>query len=85
MLLSITQVFLNIRVKLPYYDRQLLKQDFSPCLGFPILEAITEEEYLQLSKHLKPLVFNSISGEEVEVDKFCNNDVCEITPKQKGV
>ena len=29
-------------------------------------------------KKLKYLSFVGVEGEEAEIDKFCNNDVCEI-------
>jgi len=41
-------------------------------------EAITEKEYNKQVKKLGHLSFVGIEGEEAEVDKFCNNDVCEI-------
>jgi adenosylcobalamin-dependent ribonucleoside-triphosphate reductase len=41
-------------------------------------EAITEQEYEKQVKKLGHLSFVGVEGEEAEVDKFCNNDVCEI-------
>jgi len=41
-------------------------------------EAITEEEYKKEVSKLGRLSFVGVEGEEAEVDKFCNNDVCEI-------
>ena len=41
-------------------------------------EAITNQEYRSKVKNLKYLSFVGVKGEEAEVDKFCNNDVCEI-------
>ena len=41
-------------------------------------EAITEDEYNKQVKKLKYLSFVGVEGEEAEIDKFCNNDVCEI-------
>jgi adenosylcobalamin-dependent ribonucleoside-triphosphate reductase len=41
-------------------------------------EAITEEDYEKQVKKLKYLSFVGVEGEEAEIDKFCNNDVCEI-------
>ena len=41
-------------------------------------EAITEKEYNKQVKKLRHLSFVGVEGEEAEVDKFCNNDICEI-------
>ena len=41
-------------------------------------EAIDEKEYNKQVKKLKYLSFVGVEGEEAEIDKFCNNDVCEI-------
>jgi len=41
-------------------------------------EAIDENEYNKQVKKLKYLSFVGVEGEEADVDKFCNNDVCEI-------
>jgi adenosylcobalamin-dependent ribonucleoside-triphosphate reductase len=41
-------------------------------------EAITEKEYEKQVKKLGYLSFVGVEGEQAEVDKFCNNDVCEI-------
>ena len=41
-------------------------------------EAISAETYATMSKKLKKLDFSTISGEEAETDKFCNNDSCEL-------
>jgi len=41
-------------------------------------EAITEKEYNKQVKKLGHLSFVGVEGEEAEVDKFCNNDICEI-------
>ena len=41
-------------------------------------EAITEDEYNKQVKKLKYLSFVGVEGEEAEIDKFCNNDVCDI-------
>ena len=43
-------------------------------------EGITEEEYNSQVSKLGHLSFVGVEGEEAEVDKFCNNDVCEIIP-----
>jgi len=41
-------------------------------------EAIEEKEYNKQVKKLGKLSFGVIKNEEAEVDKFCNNDSCEI-------
>jgi len=41
-------------------------------------EAINEKEYNKQIKKLGFLSFVGIEGEQAEVDKFCNNDVCDI-------
>ena len=41
-------------------------------------EAITEKEYNKQVKKLGHLSFVGVEGEEAEVDKFCNNESCEI-------
>ena len=43
-------------------------------------ETIDEKTYNKNLKKLGKLSFVGVEGEEVEVDKFCNNDVCEIIP-----
>jgi adenosylcobalamin-dependent ribonucleoside-triphosphate reductase len=41
-------------------------------------EGITEKEYSKQVKKLGYLSFVGVEGEQAEVDKFCNNDVCDI-------
>jgi len=41
-------------------------------------EAIDEKTYNKQVKKLGRLSFVGVEGEEAEIDKFCNNDVCEI-------
>ena len=41
-------------------------------------EAIVEKTYTDMVSNLKVLNFRKVKGEEAEVDKFCNNDICEI-------
>ena len=43
-------------------------------------EAIDKKEYNKQVKKLGKLSFGVIKNEEAEIDKFCNNDVCEIIP-----
>ena len=41
-------------------------------------ESINEQEYNKQVKKLSKLSFGVIKNEEAEIDKFCNNDSCEI-------
>ena len=43
-------------------------------------EAIDEKNYKKQVKKLGKLTFGVIKNEEAEIDKFCNNDNCEIPP-----
>ena len=43
-------------------------------------ESIDEKEYNKQVKKLKNLTFGVIKNEEAEIDKFCNNDSCEVPP-----
>ena len=43
-------------------------------------EAIDEDTYNREVEKLGRLSFVGVEGEEADVDKFCNNDVCEIVP-----
>ena len=43
-------------------------------------EAIDEKTYEKEVKKLGKLSFGVIKNEEADIDKFCNNDSCEITP-----
>ena len=43
-------------------------------------EAIDEDTYNKEVEKLGRLSFVGVEGEEADVDKFCNNDVCEIVP-----
>ena len=45
-------------------------------------EEITEKEYNKMVKKLSFLSFRQVKGNEAEVDKFCNNDTCEIDFEQ---
>ena len=41
-------------------------------------EAIDEKEYNKQVQKLGRLSFVGVEGEQADVDKFCNNDVCDI-------
>ena len=43
-------------------------------------EEIDEKTYDKEVSKLGKLTFGSIKHEEADVDKFCNNDSCEIVP-----
>jgi hypothetical protein len=43
-------------------------------------EAINEKEYNKQIKKLGKLSFGVIKNEEADIDKFCNNDSCEVPP-----
>ena len=43
-------------------------------------EAIDEKTYTKMLSKLNKLSFGAVKGEAADVDKFCNNDVCEIIP-----
>ena len=43
-------------------------------------EAINVDIYNKMINKLGRLSFVGVEGEEAEIDKFCNNDVCEIIP-----
>ena len=57
---------------LPRYDYGAYKQ-------MPY-ESIDEKTYKKQIKKLGELSFGVIKNEEAEIDKFCNNDSCEIPP-----
>lgn len=49
----------------------------------PPFEKITRDEYQRRTINLKPLDLSDIRGEKAEVEKFCNNDSCEIVQFSK--
>ena len=55
----------------------LPRHDYGAYKQMPY-EAITEEEYNTMVSKLGKLSFGVIKNEEADVDKFCNNDSCEI-------
>ena len=55
----------------------LPRHDYGAYKQMPY-EAIDEKEYNKQVKKLKNLTFGVIKNEEAEIDKFCNNDTCEI-------
>ena len=55
----------------------LPRHDYGAYKQMPY-ESINEKEYNKQVKKLKNLTFGVIKNEEAEIDKFCNNDTCEI-------
>ena len=41
-------------------------------------ESITAEEYIVMKDSLSKLSFGRVKGEEIAIERFCDNDVCEI-------
>ena len=57
----------------------LPRHDYGAYAQMPY-ESITEEEYKSQIQGIGKLTFGVIKNEEADVDKFCNNDVCEVIP-----
>jgi len=57
----------------------LPRHDYGAYQQMPY-ESIDEETYNKEVSKLGKLTFGSIKNEEADVDKFCNNDSCEIVP-----
>ena len=55
----------------------LPRHDYGAYKQMPY-ESIDEKEYDKQVKNLSKLSFGVIKNEEAEIDKFCNNDSCEI-------
>ena len=73
----------QIATALNYFQYQLKGISFLPKLDLGAYkqmpyEEITEKEYNKMVKSLSFLSFRQVKGNEAEVDKFCNNDTCEI-------
>ena len=73
----------QIPFALNYFQYQLKGISFLPKLELGAYkqmpyEEITEKEYNKMVKQLKFLSFRQVKGNEAEVEKFCNNDTCEI-------
>jgi len=41
-------------------------------------ETITKEQYLEMSKDLKAVIFDNVSEGDVVAPKFCDGSSCEI-------
>jgi hypothetical protein len=57
----------------------LPRHDYGAYQQMPY-EAINEKTYEKEVNKLGKLSFGVIKNEEADIDKFCNNDSCEITP-----
>ena len=73
----------QIKYALNYFQYQLKGVSFLPRTKAKVYaqmpyEAIDEETYKKLVKALKKPKFNVVKNEEVEIDRFCNNDSCEV-------
>lgn len=78
----------QIKYALNYYQYQLKGISFLPIIEsggaykqMPY-ESITEKRYEDIFSKLKPVKFKGIKNEEAEVDRFCNNDSCQLIPKK---
>lgn len=74
----------QIKHLLNYYQYQLKGISFLPILEegtsyrqMPY-EAITEKKYEELAAKIGTIRFRHIKNEEADVERFCNNDVCEV-------
>ena len=72
-----------IATALNYFQYQLKGISFLPKLELGAYkqmpyEEITEKKYNKMVDELSFLSFRQVKGNEAEVDKFCNNDTCEI-------
>jgi ribonucleoside-triphosphate reductase len=78
----------QIKHLLNFYQYQLKGISFLPycsTLNSPYkqlpYEGISEKRYNELASKLKPVKFKGIRNEEADVEKGCNNDVCELKRK----
>ena len=73
----------QIASALDYFQYQLKGISFLPKMELGAYkqmpyEEITEKQYKKMVDSLGFLSFRQVKGNEAEVDKFCNNDTCEI-------
>ena len=73
----------QISYALNYFQYQLKGISFLPKMEHGAYrqmpyEEITQKEYEKMVSELKYLSFRQVKGNEAIVDKFCNNDTCEI-------
>ena len=77
----------QIPYALNYFQYQLKGISFLPKLELGAYkqmpyEEITQKTYDKMVNELKFLSFRQVKGNEAIVDKFCNNDTCEIDLKE---
>jgi len=77
----------QIATALNYFQYQLKGISFLPKLELGAYkqmpyEEITEKQYNKMVDKLSYLSFRQVKGNEAEIDKFCNNDTCEIDLEQ---
>jgi ribonucleotide reductase alpha subunit len=77
----------QIATALNYFQYQLKGISFLPKMELGAYkqmpyEEITEKEYNKMVKQLSFLSFRQVKGAEAEVEKFCNNDTCELDFEQ---
>ena len=77
----------QIATALNYFQYQLKGISFLPKLELGAYkqmpyEEITEKKYNKMVSELSFLSFRQVKGAEAEVEKFCNNDTCEIDFEQ---
>ncbi len=73
----------QIATALNYFQYQLKGISFLPKLELGAYkqmpyEEITEKKYNKMVESLSFLSFRQVKGAEAEVEKFCNNDTCEL-------
>lgn len=73
----------QIASALNYFQYQMKGVSFLPKMEMGAYkqmpyEEITSEKYDEMVKELSYLSFRQVKGNEAEVEKFCNNDTCEI-------
>ena len=77
----------QIATALNYFQYQLKGISFLPKLELGAYkqmpyEEITERKYKNMVNKLSYLSFRQVKGAEAEVERFCNNDTCEIDLEQ---
>ena len=77
----------HIASALDYFQYQLKGISFLPKLELGAYkqmpyEEITEKQYKKMVDKLSFLSFRQVKGAEAEIEKFCNNDTCEIDLEQ---
>ncbi|MEM4182108.1 MAG: fused protease/ribonucleoside-triphosphate reductase [Candidatus Pacearchaeota archaeon] len=53
----------------------LTKAEVYPQMPY---QPITKEEYNRMLERIKPLDFSRVKNDDIEIERFCNNDSCEI-------